>query len=181
MFSSFARLAVVVSGAVAVPLAFQGAPPPDAAFSSEPVAVVAAAPLAAVAYQPPVGAPVVDPFRPPSTFAGAGNRGLEYGTTLGQSVHSSAEGTVVFAGQVGGSNHVTIQHADGLRTSYSQLAAVEVRRGDVVGARQQVGTADSNFHFGVRVGDTYLDPAELFDASGMVESRTALLIPVDGS
>jgi len=178
MFSSFARVALVVSGAVAVPLAFQAAPPPEVAAASEPAPVVA--PLAAVTYQPPVAAAVVDPFRPPSTFAGSGNRGLEYATAQGQPVVASAEGTVVFAGQVGGSNHVTVQHADGLRTSYSHLSGIDVRQGDVVGAQEQVGTASDHFHFGVRVGDTYLDPAELFAASGMVESGTAILIPVEG-
>lgn len=178
MFSSFARLALVVSGAVAVPLAFQGAPP-DTPIPAP--AAVAPDPVTAVVYQPPVSAAVADPFRPPSTFAGAGNRGLEYDTAAGQAVIASAEGTVVFAGHVGGSNHVTIRHADGLRTSYSQLDHVAVRRGDVVAAQQSVGVAGEGFHFGARVGDTYLDPAELFGASALLESRTALLVPVGGS
>jgi len=176
MFVSLARLALVAGGIAAVPLAIQVAPPEVAA--DRPPAVAAAG---AVQYQPPVIAAVADAFRPPSTFAGAGNRGLEYDTANGQAVVASAAGTVVFAGQVGGSNHVTVRHADGLRTSYSQLDRIDVVVGDSVGDRQQLGAAGSNFHFGVRVGDTYLDPAALFGATTLVESRTAHLIPVGGS
>src|SRR5688572_15830060 len=73
------------------------------------------------AYAPPVDAPVVDPFRPPAGPFGAGNRGLEYGTPPGTEVRAAADGTVVFAGSVAGTRHVTVKHADGLRTSYSFL------------------------------------------------------------
>src|SRR5690348_15131411 len=82
----------------------------------------AAVPPSRVSYVPPVDAPVVDPFRPPITPYGPGNRGLDYGTQPGDPVRASAEGEVIFAGQVGGTLHVTIRHADGLRTSYSFLA-----------------------------------------------------------
>lgn len=176
MFPALARFALVVGGVAAVPVALQAVPPEDPA-SSAPVAAEVASD---VRYQPPVAAAVVDAFRPPSTFAGAGNRGLEYDTAAGQVVVASAAGTVVFAGQVGGSNHVTIRHADGLRTSYSQLAVIDVGVGDVIGDQQHVGSAGPDFHFGVRVGDTYLDPAALFSASALTESRTAVLLPVEG-
>ena len=41
-------------------------------------------------------------------------------------MRASADGTVVFAGPVAGTLHVTLRHADGVRTSYSVLAAIEV-------------------------------------------------------
>jgi len=49
-----------------------------------------------------------------------------------------------------------------LRTSYSFLALVAVRRGDKVTQGQTLGSTQDRFHFGVRAGDAYLDPAKLF-------------------
>jgi hypothetical protein len=133
------------------------------------VALVAAAPSragavapAAVTYRPPVDAPVVDPFRPPAENWKSGNRGLEYATQPGTPVAASAGGEVVFAGPVAGGLHVVVLHDDGLRTSYSFLESVSVRRGQRVGQGEPVGTAGDRFHFGVRAGEAYLDPAKLF-------------------
>lgn len=117
---------------------------------------------AAVTYRPPVDAPVVDPFRPADPNWTAGNRGLEYATTPGTPVAASAAGEVVFAGPVADGLHVVVLHDDGLRTSYSFLQLVAVKRGDKVTQGQTVGTAQDRFHFGVRAGDAYLDPALLF-------------------
>lgn len=121
-----------------------------------------AALAAVVPYQPPVDAPVVDSFRPPPSAFGAGNRGIDYGTAPGTPVGAAAPGRVVFAGPVGGQLHVVVLHADGVRTSYSFLAAVSVRRGDRVVAGQEVGRTGLTFHFGARRGDIYLDPLTLF-------------------
>jgi murein DD-endopeptidase MepM/ murein hydrolase activator NlpD len=74
-----------------------------------------------VLYTPPVSAEVMDPFRAPSHPYGPGNRGLKYDTEPAQEVRASADGEVVFAGPVAGSLHVTVLHADGVRTSYSFL------------------------------------------------------------
>ena len=117
---------------------------------------------AAVTYRPPVDAPVVDPFRPADPNWTAGNRGLEYATTPGTAVAASAAGEVVFAGPVGDGLHVVVLHDDGLRTSYSFLQLVAVKRGQKVTQGQTVGTAQARFHFGARAGDAYLDPALLF-------------------
>jgi murein DD-endopeptidase MepM/ murein hydrolase activator NlpD len=69
-------------------------------------------------YVPPVDAPVVDPFRPPASAFGAGNRGLTYDLPSGTPVRASADGHVTYAGTVAGTLHVTVLHPDGLRTSY---------------------------------------------------------------
>lgn len=130
--------------------------------------VVLVAPAAAddgpVGYLPPVDAPVVDPFRPPATPFGPGNRGLVYGTEPGTVVRAAAAGVVTFAGSVAGSRHVTVQHADGLRTSYSFLDAVVVVVGQRVAQGESVGTTVGRLHLGARSGDAYLDPASLFGA-----------------
>src|SRR5688572_4811659 len=117
---------------------------------------------AAVTYRPPVDAPVVDPFRPADPNWTSGNRGLEYATTPGTAVAASAAGEVVFAGPVGDGLHVVVLHDDGLRTSYSFLQLLAVKRGQKVAQGQTVGTAQARFHFGARAGDAYLDPALLF-------------------
>src|SRR5215210_2876383 len=90
-------------------------------------------------YRPPVEAPVLDAFRPPANPYGPGNRGLEYATSAGTPVGAVGDGRVTFAGPVAGSLHVTVRHGDGIRTTYSFLARVDVvvgqdvRQGDVVG------------------------------------------------
>lgn len=129
------------------------------------VSVVGAAPAAAgeqtVEYSPPVDGPIVDPFRPPDNDYAAGNRGVDFAAAPGEVVRASADGEVVFAGQVGGANHVVILHGDGLRSSLSFLADVEVLRGQRVRAGDAVGIASGPVHFGVRAGDRYLDPTAL--------------------
>jgi hypothetical protein len=129
--------------------------------------IAAGAPRAAaverqfVGYRPPVAGPVIDPFRPPSTPYGSGNRGVDYRTTPGEPVGAAAAGEVVFAGRVGNGLHVVVLHADGIRTSYSFLRSIAVARGNRVAARDAVGTAASSLHFGARAGDAYVDPEVL--------------------
>lgn len=127
-----------------------------------------------VSYRPPVDAPVVDPFRPPAQPWLAGNRGVDYATSSGDEVGAAAAGEVVFAGNVGGSQHVVVLHGDGVRTSYSFLDTVAVHRGDLVTPGQVVGNARGVLHFGARIGEAYLDPTLLFgDGSARVH-----LVPV---
>ncbi len=128
-------------------------------------------------YRPPVDGVVVDPFRaPPGPYA-AGNRGLEYATAPGATVVAAGDGEVVFAGAVGGTLHLTVLHPDGLRTSYSFLAAVLVARGQHVAAGQPIGVAGDHLHLGVRdPSGTYLDPALLF--AGRLHPSVQL-VPLD--
>jgi len=131
-------------------------------------ALAAGTPPAAVTYRPPVDAPVVDGFRPPPENWNAGNRGLEYATRPGTAVLASADGEVVFAGAIAGDYYVVLLHDDGIRTSYSYLAATSVKRGDKVRQGQPLGTTGDRFQFGARAGDAYVDPALLF-GDGPVE------------
>jgi murein DD-endopeptidase MepM/ murein hydrolase activator NlpD len=145
------------------------APRPAANFRQAPT----------VSYAPPVSAPVIDGFRPPTTPYGPGNRGWEYAVSPGTAVLSAADGTVSFAGQVGPSQAVTVAHADGLRTSYSYLQRVAVLEGDVVRLGDVVGHSGPRLHFGVRRGEVYLDPAILFAEVPVVRTR-ARLVPLAG-
>lgn len=146
-----------------------------AAVCSSSLAVPVAAAPDPPAYLPPVDAPVLDPFRPPSSAYGPGNRGLEYATTAGTPVHAVADGSVTFAGAVAGSLHVTVLHADGVRTSYSFLARVDVVVGQRLRQGSVVGTTAGRLHLGARRGDAYFDPASLFD----VGPPRVRLVPFD--
>lgn len=124
-----------------------------------------AAPVAAAApppYRPPVDAPILDPFRPPASRYGPGNRGIEYATAPGTPVGAAADGTVTFAGSVGGTRHVTVLHPDGVRTTYSFLDDIDVVVGQRVHQGQRVGTTAASLHLGARRGGAYFDPAALF-------------------
>lgn len=130
-----------------------------------------------IVYQPPLEAPVADPFRAPPNPYAAGNRGIEYATPPGTPVGAVADGTVVFAGPVAGSRHVTVLHADGIRTSYSFLAEILVTQGQVVARGQPVGLSGSRLHLGARTGPRrYIDPATLWSGPAHV-----YLVPIGGS
>ena len=120
----------------------------------------------------PVPGPITRHFEPPSTPYAAGHRGIDFGAPVGTLVAAAAAGTVSFAGQVGGSLFVSIDHPGGLRTTYSFLSAVLVKRGQVVAQGQQIarsgpGAAGEkpNLHFGLRSGANYLDPEPYLLAS----------------
>ena len=125
----------------------------------------------AVTYQAPVDGPVVDGFRPPTAPYGAGNRGVDYATQPGAAVRAAAAGMVAFSGRVGAGRHVVVLHADGIRTSYSFLASLDVRRGQRVVAGQPLGTSAAALHFGARAGDAYLDPLQLLAVVGRAQVR----------
>ncbi|CAN5802543.1 hypothetical protein BH10ACT1_BH10ACT1_31850 [soil metagenome] len=129
-------------------------------------------------YRPPVVAPVVDPFRPPPQPWLPGNRGIEYATVAGSLVRAIGPGRVTFAGPVAGALFVTVTHPDGLRSSYSFLAAVRVAEGRVVAAGEVVAVAGPRLHLGVRRGDAYLDPASLWGRT--VGGGQVVLVPLDG-
>ncbi len=113
---------------------------------------------------------------PPQDRYGAGNRGVEYDTEPGQAVRAAAAGTVVFAGAVAGSLHVTVDHGGGVVSSYSHLQRIAVRAGAVVVQGQAVGVTGERLHFGVRVEGDYVDPAEF---AGVRRVRVRL-VPVRG-
>ena len=110
-------------------------------------------------FRPPVDAPVTDPFRPPENPYGPGNRGVEYDTEPGDVVRAAASGTVVFAGPVAGTLHVTVDHGGGLVSSYSYLDRLSVWVGTAVDQGAVIGVAGERLHFSVRLEGAYTDPA----------------------
>jgi murein DD-endopeptidase MepM/ murein hydrolase activator NlpD len=126
---------------------------------------------------PPVSAPVADPFREPACPWCPGNRGLTYDVPAGTPVRAAAAGVVTFSGSVAGTFYVVVVHADGLRATYGELTGSPFRAGDVVLAGATVGASAGDLHFGLRIGDRYVDPALYL---GRLVER-ARLIPTDGS
>ena len=140
-------------------------------------AIAALALLAPSCYQPPVTAPVVDPFRAPSCTYCPGNRGLEYQPASGSQVVAAYAGVVGFSGLVAGVRYVVIEQADGRTATYGRLATVVVVTGAAVRPGEILGTTTNRFFFGLRLGDRYVDPAPFL---GVWRYR-ARLVPVDGS
>jgi murein DD-endopeptidase MepM/ murein hydrolase activator NlpD len=134
-----------------------------------PGPVEAASPLPSPAVWPlPGGGDVTRRFDPPAERWNAGHRGVDLAATPGQSVVTTAAGTVVFAGRVAGRPVVVVDHG-GVRTTYEPVRA-SVRRGQrvsagaVIGVVARGGHCDGHcLHWGLRRGETYLDPLSLLD------------------
>lgn len=125
--------------------------------------------------------PVVRPFDAPEQRWSAGHRGVDLVGPPGTAVRAPAAGTVVFVGVVVDRPVLTISHADGLRSSVEPVTAT-VRRGDRVSAGQVVGrlaaershcTPASCLHWGVRLGQDYVDPLSL-----ILDRRPSVLLPL---
>ena len=112
---------------------------------------------------------VTRPFEPPPDPFGAGHRGVDLAGRAGDPVVSAGDGVVAFAGMVAGRPVVSVDHDNGLRTTYEPVesevgAGQRVRRGAPIG-RLAAGhgdcPADGCLHWGLRRGTTYLDPMTL--------------------
>lgn len=136
------------------------------------------------AWSPPVASAVVEPFREPRNAYGPGHRGVDYAPAPGTPVRAAGDGMVVFAGEVAGTLHVVVAHSGGRRTSYSFLLRVDVRVGEAVRRGAELGTsggpaadhAPGWLHFGLRVGERYVDPLGLFSPPDL--ARLVHLAPV---
>ena len=86
----------------------------------------------------PIDGSVVRGFEPPSTPYSPGHRGIDIAAPFGTPVVAPADGLVSFAGPVGGSLFVSIDHPDGYRSTSAYLSQVLVRKGQSVRAGQVV-------------------------------------------
>jgi murein DD-endopeptidase MepM/ murein hydrolase activator NlpD len=156
-------------------------PPPAVAGSPPPPAVSGEATSGPAWVLPMAGEPVVTrPFEEPPHPFGVGHRGVDLLGTPWSPVLAAGDGVVVFAGMVAGRPVVSVDHADGLRTTYepvdpSVAAGQRVTRGSFLGTltsghRGCPGSAC--LHWGLRRGEVYLDPLALL---GLPEVR---LLPV---
>ena len=130
---------------------------------------------AASPYVLPVAGPavVLTAFRPPASRYGPGHRGVDLAAATGGQVLAAGAGVVAFAGPVAGRGVISIDHPDGIRTTY------EPRRRSCPGRRSGDRRARSSerwkpghpscapascLHWGARLPDgSYLDPMGLLD------------------
>lgn len=99
----------------------------------------------------------------------AGHRGVDLAGASGRPVLAAGAGVVAFAGMVAGRPVVSVQHPDGLRTTYEPVqptvaAGQAVARGAPVGvlvAGHAGCPVEACLHWGARTGATYLDPLSL--------------------
>jgi murein DD-endopeptidase MepM/ murein hydrolase activator NlpD len=125
---------------------------------------LALAALAAV-WSWPVTAPhtIVKPYLAPATPYASGHRGIDIAAAAGASVLAPDDGVVHFSGFVVDRPVLSIDHGDGVISSYepveTELAAGDsVHRGDEVGALQAGHCASACLHVGVRVDGEYVSP-----------------------
>ena len=147
----------------------------------------AAVQASAPGYLRPVKGPIIRHFEPPPTPFAAGHRGIDMAVPIGTQVVASNAGVVTFAGLVATELFVSIDHADGIRTTYSFLSSVSVKKGDVVARGQPIamsgpghaGSTQPHLHFGARIGDTYIDPEPLLlDGLRRDLSQAIRLVPI---
>jgi murein DD-endopeptidase MepM/ murein hydrolase activator NlpD len=121
-------------------------------------------------WSPPVDGPVVRGYEPPKRPFGPQHLGLDFGAPPGTAVRAANDGMVAFAGLVGPSRAVGVEHPGGRRTTYAYLrrllvrSGVPVHRGDVLGLSGGTGPghAPDVVHFGYRVNGQPQDPDQLF-------------------
>ncbi len=132
----------------------------------------------------PVSGPVIRGFDPPDSPYGAGHRGVDIAAAVGTLIVAPAPGTVSFAGPVGGKLFLTIDHADGVQSTYSWLSTLLLSKGDRVEAGTPIATTGwghpdllvPHLHLGVKLNDAYVDPmAFLGDVSVSAFIRLAPL------
>lgn len=106
-----------------------------------------------------------------------GHRGVDLPLEIGAEVVSAGDGIVVFAGMVAGTPTISIDHADGVRTTYQPVHA-HVSTGDPIVVKQAIGTlghpttAHPGLQWGARIGDDYINPV------GLLPTPTIRLKPV---
>lgn len=164
-----ALLPAAVTSLVPLPASAAAVPPaPVAAGPSACPAQAAASrprarwPLDADSGSPPV---VLAGFDPPARPWLTGHRGVDLAAQAGDTVHAALAGTVVFAGEVAGTPAVSVDHGNGIRTTYVPVSAsvsqgAQVCAGDVIGTLVAGHRTDTDaLHWGARRSrDVYVNP-----------------------
>jgi murein DD-endopeptidase MepM/ murein hydrolase activator NlpD len=103
----------------------------------------------------------------PQVYNGSGHNGIDFGTKVGTPILAAAAGTVLGTGDtdtacngVSYGRWVLVKHNNGLSSLYAHLSVIQVKAGDVVGVRQQVGLSGNtgystgpHLHFTVYASD----------------------------
>lgn len=121
------------------------------------------------------GPVVVHPFRPPAGPYGPGHRGVDLAAGPGGPVRSPAPAVVSFAGLVAGRGVVVLDHGGGIRSTLEPVTdwlpvGTAVGAGDRVAVLAAEGwhCGSACLHWGVRVGQRYVDPLSFLGATRVV-------------
>ncbi len=105
---------------------------------------------------------IVRPFAAPAHAYGAGHRGIDLAAD--GAVRAPADGVIAYSGTVVDRGILTIDHGDGLVTTFEPVESA-MRPGDAVTRGQEVAevasgghTAEGAVHFGVRLDGDYINP-----------------------
>jgi len=111
---------------------------------------------------------LTDPFSAPATAYGSGHRGIDLAAVTGTAVTAPAAGVVWFSGVVVDRPVLTLDHGDGVLSSYEPLDS-PLAAGAVVHSGDPLGTvglgahcSGSCLHVGVRVNGQYVSPLLFF-------------------
>lgn len=125
---------------------------------------------------------VLRAFDPPDKPWLSGHRGVDLKSSSdGGPVTAPESGTVSFVGVVVDRPVITVDHGNGLRSSFEPVAST-LAKGDAVAKGQLLGTLLAGHcgptpcvHWGVRRGDEYVNPLEF-----VLDLRPSVLLPLDG-
>ncbi|MFF5499754.1 M23 family metallopeptidase [Streptomyces aquilus] len=156
-------------------------PPPPAPPGPPPPTVPALARTWPVGVRPPV----LRTWEPPPTPYARGHRGVDLAAPPGTPVRAVAAGRVTFAGRVAGKGVLSIAlTGTDLRTTYEPVRATvkkgeEVTPGEVVATVEPTGShcTATCVHWGLRSGETYLDPLSLLPP-WLLRRAPSRLLPV---
>lgn len=116
--------------------------------------------------------------RPPERWM-AGHRGIDLGAPEEGMIRSPADGVVVFVGTVVDRPVITIDHGDGLLSSFEPVSA-SLAEGAAVHAGEEVGRLSTEehcprscVHWGVRKDGEYVNPLNF-----VTDRRPSILLPL---
>lgn len=159
-------------------------PPPLLRASIQPSAAPRAGPTPRAQAVWPLSPdpPIRRPFEAPPQPWAAGHRGVDLLATSGQTVRAASAGRVTFSGVVAGRGVVSVEHANGWRTTYQPLTdrvpvGTVVSPGTTIGRLSATGShcaPDACLHWGLLVApDQYRDPLTLLGVR-----RQIVLLPL---
>ncbi|MDO4908925.1 MAG: M23 family metallopeptidase [Corynebacterium sp.] len=136
---------------------FAGLAPP------QPVIAPAAVVSVSTPYSPPLmGAlKVTKPFNKPEKNWLPGHRGVDLAASTGTAVYAPASGAVHYSGIINGVPTLSINHPDGIKTTYQALST-HLTRGDIVVRGMFIGIlAAPELNWGAIYAGEYIDPMSL--------------------
>lgn len=114
---------------------------------------------------PPVPGEVVTAFDGGSSPYSKGHRGVDLAAAAGEPIRAAAPGVVFFSGRVAGRPSVSVDHGNGLRTTYTPVTGIldvgsPVTAGQVIGHLDGLPHCAPRFclHWGLTDGTVYHDP-----------------------